>query len=57
MSEDCTPNPAPQPPVENLRVINSEDLLKGEQALLIDHHGTIYKLRMTKQGKLILNKP
>jgi hemin uptake protein HemP len=57
MSEDCTPNPVPRPAVESLRVINSKELLQCDEAVLIDHHGTIYKLRMTKQGKLILNKP
>ena len=55
MSGNATPDPHPAD--ENLRVIRSEELLQGEQTVLIDHYGTIYKLRITKQGKLILNKP
>jgi hemin uptake protein HemP len=57
MSDSATPSPIPQPAEEKLRVIRSEELLQGEQTILIDHYGTIYKLRITKQGKLILNKP
>ncbi|MFO1092890.1 MAG: hemin uptake protein HemP [Planctomycetaceae bacterium] len=41
----------------DLRVIDSKDLLKGRFEVLIDHEGTVYKLRMTKARKLILNKP
>jgi len=57
MSDSATPNPIPQSTEENLRVIRSDEILRGEQTVLIDHYGTIYKLRITKQGKLILNKP
>ncbi|QDT65451.1 hemin uptake protein HemP [Calycomorphotria hydatis] len=36
--------------------VSSEQLLKGEKELQILHHGEVYRLRVTKAGKLILNK-
>jgi hemin uptake protein HemP len=39
------------------RKIASQDRLKGQKEVLIDHEGMIDKLRMTKAGKVILNKP
>jgi hemin uptake protein HemP len=36
--------------------INSADLLHGHRELLIHHEGEIYRLRLTRTGKLILNK-
>ena len=38
------------------RVWNSEDLLGAEAEALILHRGQTYRLRCTKQGKLILYK-
>ena len=38
------------------RVIDSENLFKGEKLVLIQHHGDLYRLIVTRQGKLILNK-
>lgn len=38
------------------RVITSQDLLHGEQEVLIDHEGEQYRLRLTRNGKLILQK-
>ncbi len=37
-------------------VIRSEDLLKGSQELRIVHEGETYRLRLTRNGKLILHK-
>ena len=34
----------------------SADILQGNQLVLIEHHDEIYLLRVTRQGKLILNK-
>lgn len=34
----------------------SEELLEGKQEVLIRHGKEIYRLRLTKQGKLILYK-
>ncbi|MCA9145537.1 MAG: hemin uptake protein HemP [Planctomycetales bacterium] len=42
-------------PVEP-RVLNSQDLLQGAKEVLISHHGEIYRLRETRNGKLILGK-
>ncbi len=38
------------------RVLDSDDLLRGDNEVLIDHHGEIYRLRETRNGKLILGK-
>jgi hemin uptake protein HemP len=34
----------------------SEDLLKGARMLEIEHQGEVYRLQLTRQGKLILTK-
>jgi hemin uptake protein HemP len=39
-----------------LRVWKSEDLLDGRMEAIILHDGQVYRLRCTRQGKLILNK-
>ena len=36
--------------------ISSAELLQGQQQLEIDHAGEVYRLRITKTGKLILTK-
>lgn len=41
---------------DHRRVWNSDDLLGGDTEALILHHGQTYRLRRTKQGKLILYK-
>jgi hemin uptake protein HemP len=38
------------------RVIESHDLFRGENEILISHGGAIYRMKITRQGKLILNK-
>lgn len=38
------------------RCIRSEEILQGENEVLILHGGALYRLRHTKSGKLILNK-
>lgn len=38
------------------RSVSSRELLGGERELLIDHEGQIYRLRVTRNGKLILHK-
>lgn len=38
------------------RFVRSEDILQGENEVLIIHGGIVYRLRQTKSGKLILNK-
>ncbi|MNL20071.1 hypothetical protein D3C87_1413020 [compost metagenome] len=38
------------------RVVESRDLFRGESEILISHDGAIYRMKITRQGKLILNK-
>lgn len=44
----------PPPPV--VRVLNSEELFTGSREILIQHRNDYYRLKITKTGKLILNK-
>ena len=41
---------------ESPQVYESETLLKGGREILIRHHGEVYRLRLTRNDKLILNK-
>ncbi len=34
----------------------SSDLFRAKQEVLIEHEGEIYRLRITRNGKLIMNK-
>lgn len=36
--------------------ITSDALFKGAHEIAIEHQGSVYRLRITRQGKLILNK-
>jgi len=36
--------------------LNSDVLLQGQGTVAITHHGVIYRLHATRQGKLILTK-
>ena len=38
------------------RVIKSEELLQGSRQVWIDHRGERYRLVLTKNGRLILQK-
>ncbi|WP_339758496.1 hemin uptake protein HemP [uncultured Hoeflea sp.] len=38
------------------RVIESRSLFGESREVAIEHDGAIYRLKITKQGKLILNK-
>lgn len=39
-----------------MRTVTSQSLFLGEQEIGIEHHGAFYRLKITRQGKLILNK-
>ncbi len=39
-----------------MRVVTSQSLFVGEHEIGIEHHGALYRLKITRQGKLILNK-
>ena len=44
-----------QPPADDgIRCVDSSDLLGRHRQLLIRHEGRIYRLRITRQNKLIL---
>jgi hemin uptake protein HemP len=45
-----TPLNRPQP------IVESHDLFRGHNEILISHDGAIYRMKITRQGKLILNK-
>jgi hemin uptake protein HemP len=38
------------------RMIDSRELFRGETEIQITHDGAIYRMKITRQGKLILNK-
>jgi hemin uptake protein HemP len=39
-----------------VRTLTSQSLFQGEHEIGIEHHGALYRLKITRQGKLILNK-
>lgn len=45
----CADAPGPTP-------ISTRELFGKGHEVLIDHEGSLYRLRITRQGKLILNK-
>jgi hemin uptake protein HemP len=54
---DCghqQPPDVPEPPEP--RTIRSEDLLCGDKEVVILHENQLYRLRRTRNGKLILQK-
>ncbi|MEP9395877.1 hemin uptake protein HemP [Mesorhizobium sp. KR2-14] len=40
----------------SMRTVSSAALFAGEHEIGIDHRGSLYRLKITRQGKLILNK-
>lgn len=50
------PDAPPAAPQILFPVIDSQDLLRGNQEVLINHEGNLYRLRLTRSGKLILHK-
>jgi len=45
-----------EPAVADIRVLESGDLFRSANEIMIRHDGVIYRLKITRQGKLILNK-
>jgi hemin uptake protein HemP len=41
---------------ENLRIINSENIFGSRREIIIRHAGVLYRLRITRTGKLLLTK-
>ncbi len=49
--------PLPPPPaVQEVRTVESADIFRGQSEIMIRHDGAIYRMKITRQGKLILNK-
>jgi hemin uptake protein HemP len=46
----------PQIRRQSTRVVTSQSLFEGDHEIGIDHGGSLYRLKITRQGKLILNK-
>lgn len=40
----------------NLREYDTKTLFMGDREIVINHCGSAYRMKITKQGKLILNK-
>jgi hemin uptake protein HemP len=40
----------------SVRTLSSNALFAGDHEIGIEHHGALYRLKITRQGKLILNK-
>ena len=47
---------APPAPLDGPDALSSESLLRGRRCVEIRHHGVLYRLQATRQGKLILTK-
>jgi hemin uptake protein HemP len=47
---------AVKPISQTQRILESRDLFRGQTEILISHEGAIYRMKITRQGKLILNK-
>ena len=56
MSEEREANGERREGGKSLRTIDSADIFKGDVEVVITHRGMEYRLRQTKQGKLILYK-
>jgi hemin uptake protein HemP len=46
----------PGPGQGETRIIDSQDLLQRQGSVWIRHQGELYRLQLTRQGKLILTK-
>lgn len=60
LTMESQPNPCPpKVPVENDKErhrVGSEEILRGRNAVEIEHAGQRYLLRVTRENKLILTK-
>lgn len=51
-----TPIPSMEKPAPQKRRLPVQEILRGQQEVVIVHAGGEYRLRVTKNGKLILTK-
>jgi hemin uptake protein HemP len=56
LDDGVTPLPVAPGSTVSRRSLRSEDILQGAREVLIQHGTEVYRLRLTKAGKLILNK-
>ncbi|ODT31409.1 MAG: hemin transporter HemP [Kaistia sp. SCN 65-12] len=54
-AESEAPRQPERPPLA-VRTLSSNSLFAGSHEIGIEHHGALYRLKITRQGKLILNK-
>ena len=50
------PSPRPELIAPMGRIVSSDTLFQGSREIGIEHFGSLYRLKITRQGKLILNK-
>lgn len=53
---DATDTEKASPSVPRGNVVDSQSLFHGEREVWIEHEGERYRLRITRRGKLILQK-
>ena len=54
--DDERPHESPRAQTNHHDVVDSRDLFRGKRELQISHEGEVYRLRVTRNGRLILNK-
>lgn len=57
MNDDAPPpqaEPSVDPAIATPRRIRSDELFAGAREIVIEHHGRLYRMRITQNGKLIL---
>ena len=50
------PETVPVPAPTAVRMLNSDDIFSGSREVCIAHRGALYRLRITMQNRLILQK-
>lgn len=53
---EARPPARPEHVARSVRTLSSNALFQGAQEIGIEHQGALYRLKITRQGKLILNK-
>lgn len=56
MSGQIKSHVSEQPYETQLKTYGSRELFNGSREVAIEHGGSLYRLKITRQGKLILNK-